>query len=381
MDGAYPVTLTVTSAAGCVKTVAHPVLVTPSPVAQFVYNSIMPNSNDQYQFTDRSIVSAGALTAYSWDFGDGATSSDQNPVHAYAADGNYTVTMTVTSALGCTASISQTLVVSKNPNVIAGFTIDNAAKCITGNSFTFTNNTTVSGTTILDGYVWDFGDGTPASNVASPVHVYSAPGTYVVRLTATGHDGPTTFTDVATQSVIVFATPDMQQPGDQTVCNQAPTQPVFFKPVQPGLSFNWTMSADIGGGTSGTGNIPAFTAVNTGTAAATATVTVTPVANGCTGAAKTFTITVNPTADVVSLTDQAVCAGQTTAAVTFTGNVAGSTFTWVNNNTSTGIPASGTGTVPAVTGLNAGNTPSVSTIRVTPVAAGCAGAKAHSISR
>lgn len=375
VDGAYPVTLTITSAAGCVKTITHPVLVTPSPVAQFIYNSIMPNSNDQYQFTDRSIISAGALAGYNWDFGDGAASTDQNPVHAYVADGTYTVTLTITSALGCSSSISQTVTVSKNPNVIAGFTIDNASKCITGNSFTFTNNSTVTGTTVLDGYVWDFGDGSPTNNDVNPVHVYSTPGTYVVRLTATGHDGATIFTDVATQSVIVFATPDMQQPADQTVCNQSSTRPVFFKPVQPGLSFSWTMNADIGGGTSGTGNIAAFTASNTGTAPTNATVTVTPVANGCTGTAKTFTITVNPTADITALSDQVICAEQTTTAVNFTDNVAGTVFTWVNNNTSTGIAASGTGGIPAITALNAGNTPSISTIRVTPVASGCAGAE------
>jgi hypothetical protein len=73
----------------------------------------------------------------------------------------------------------------------------------------------------------------------------------------------------------------------------------------PGLSSNTA----IGLAANGSGNIPSFTATNATTSPITATITVTPTANGCTGTATTFTITVNPTATVNSISNKAYCAG------------------------------------------------------------------------
>lgn len=63
-------------------------------------------------FTDTSTDSNNDITQWSWDFGDGATSSDQNPMHVYAASGNYEVVLTVTDSEGNTSSSTQTVVVS-----------------------------------------------------------------------------------------------------------------------------------------------------------------------------------------------------------------------------------------------------------------------------
>lgn len=63
------------------------------------------NSGLTYTFTDGS---TNAVT-WAWDFGDGNTSTQQNPVHTYASGGNYTVTLTVTSPSGCVATTSQTV--------------------------------------------------------------------------------------------------------------------------------------------------------------------------------------------------------------------------------------------------------------------------------
>ena len=128
----------------------------------------------------------------------------------------------------------------------------------------------------------------------------------------------------------------------------------------------------MGLGASGTGDIAAFTATNTGTAPVTATITVTPhFANGgvtCDGEAKTFTITVNPTAQVEDITSQVVCNNTTTTAVNFTtNNTAGTTtYTWTNNTTSIGLGASGTGNIAAFTATNTGTAPVAATITVTP---------------
>ncbi|WP_338366968.1 S8 family serine peptidase [uncultured Pseudoalteromonas sp.] len=63
-------------------------------------------------FTDTSTDSNNDITQWSWDFGDGATSSDQNPMHVYAASGNYDVVLSVTDSEGNTSTSTQTVVVS-----------------------------------------------------------------------------------------------------------------------------------------------------------------------------------------------------------------------------------------------------------------------------
>lgn len=63
-------------------------------------------------FTDSSTDANNDITQWSWDFGDGATSSDQNPMHVYAASGNYDVELTVTDSEGNTSTSTQTVVVS-----------------------------------------------------------------------------------------------------------------------------------------------------------------------------------------------------------------------------------------------------------------------------
>lgn len=69
-------------------------------------------------FSDKSIPGAGAsLQSFHWDFGDGATSEEQNPLHTYAAPGSYTVTLSVSDSLGAQASTARTLTVPFVPQV------------------------------------------------------------------------------------------------------------------------------------------------------------------------------------------------------------------------------------------------------------------------
>ena len=128
----------------------------------------------------------------------------------------------------------------------------------------------------------------------------------------------------------------------------------------------------IGLGAGGVGPIPAFAAVNNGTSPVTATITVTPTftnnAVSCTGPAQSFTITVNPSAQVNDPADQTVCNGANTAAVTFATNRTGgvTTYSWVNNTPGMGLAASGVGNIPAFAGINNGTSPVTATITVTP---------------
>ena len=89
---------------------------------------------------------------------------------------------------------------------------------------------------------------------------------------------------------------------------------------------------------------------------------------GCPGTPSTFTYTVNPTPTVNPVSNQNVCKGSSTSAVTFGSNVAGTTFSWTNSNTAIGLAASGTGNIPSFVGTNAGATAITGVITVTPSA-------------
>ena len=103
-----------------------------------------------------------------------------------------------------------------------------------------------------------------------------------------------------------------------------------------------------------------------------ATITVTPHfeydGHICDGPTEEFTITVNPTAQVDDPADQVVCNTESTAAVTFTTTTTGgtATYTWVNDTPSIGLLASGSGNIASFAAVNAGTSPVVATITVTP---------------
>jgi len=66
------------------------------PVADFSFSPLQPSIRDTVQFTDKSYDPDGKVVSWSWDFGDGVISTEQNPTHRYSADGTYTVTLKVT---------------------------------------------------------------------------------------------------------------------------------------------------------------------------------------------------------------------------------------------------------------------------------------------
>ncbi|MFC2140882.1 PKD domain-containing protein [Acidobacteriota bacterium] len=149
------------------------------PIADFTYII-----NDlTVSFTDTSTDPDGIIVGLLWDFGDGTTSTEQNPVHTYAAAGTYTVTLTVTDDDGATGSVSKDITVTE-PNLppIADFTYT-----VSNLTVTFTDNSYDPDGVIVS-WLWDFGDGN-TSTEQNPVHTYAAAGTYTVTLTVTDDDG------------------------------------------------------------------------------------------------------------------------------------------------------------------------------------------------
>lgn len=140
-------------------------------------------------FSDLSLSNAGAITSWSWDFGDGNTSTTQNPVHIYNDPGMYTIVLTITNSTGGTDTETKTdyIDVQYFPPT-ADFTSD-----ITSGNAPLTVNYTDLSLDSVDTWNWDFGDGN-TSTEQHPQHVYTIPGLYTVSLTVSGPGGSDTHT-------------------------------------------------------------------------------------------------------------------------------------------------------------------------------------------
>ena len=153
------------------------------PTADFSFTA----TDLSVSFTDASSDSDGSVVSWIWDFGDGNSSADQNPVHVYAADGTYTVMLTVTDDMGATDNTSQDVTVSSgggNEAPTADFTF-----AVTDLSVAFTDASTDSDGTVVS-WSWDFGDGNSSTD-QNPTHAYADYGAYTVSLTVTDDDGAT----------------------------------------------------------------------------------------------------------------------------------------------------------------------------------------------
>ncbi|MGB4399525.1 MAG: PKD-like domain-containing protein [Daejeonella sp.] len=170
--------------------------------------------------------------------------------------------------------------------------------------------------------------------------------------------------------VVVNPTPVAIVPSNVVACPGSLIPSAVFTSSPAGATFTWANSnTAIGIAASGSGDLPAFTATNTTTSPISATITVTPLLNGCAGSPSSYTITVNPTATVTVPSNIVVCSGNTVSATNFVGSPSGTTFTWTNSNTAIGLAASGTGNIPSFTAASSGS----ATITVTPSVNGCAG--------
>lgn len=127
---------------------------------------------DSVVFTDNSTVTSGSITDWLWDFGDGNSSTDQNPTHNYTSDGDYYVSLTVTHSSGCDTTAYDTVYVY---HPVADFYADTTCY---GNLTHFTDaSSTPYG--IVDTWMWDFGDGT--STQQNPSHQFTSQGIHDVE--------------------------------------------------------------------------------------------------------------------------------------------------------------------------------------------------------
>ena len=173
-SGTNTVQLIVISLNGCIDTLNQDVLVYDTPVVSFVspepcvYGAV---------FIDSSSVSDTTIISWAWDFGDGATSSEQNPNHPFANAGFYDITLTVTSGNGCSNAVTVNSEIYPKPT--ADFTASPNPGEVS-EDIQFTDESTSSNSTIT-AWQWDFQDG-DTSSIQNPINTYDDAGAFDVQL-------------------------------------------------------------------------------------------------------------------------------------------------------------------------------------------------------
>ncbi len=183
MPGYYTVTLTVFDKYNASDSISKQIAVG-GILANFTYEMI---GNCTVKFNDKSRVVPGNIIEWDWDFGDGSTSTEQNPIHTYDNEGVYFVTLTVKSDTNLTDSITKIVIISPTPKYppVADFTYK-----VNGTTVEFNASSSYDDDGHIVRYIWDFGDGN-TTNTTTPIitHNYEKDGVYAVTLTVIDNDG------------------------------------------------------------------------------------------------------------------------------------------------------------------------------------------------
>jgi PKD repeat protein len=317
--GTYTVRLTASNTAGQdveEKTAHITVLPKTPPIASFIPTSSEGKTPLAVQFADTS--TGGTPTSWSWTFGDGGTSTEQNPSHTYKTAGTYPVTLTATNDDGSsTASVENCVRAIALTPPVAAFTQD-----VTSGKVPLTVQFTDQSTNTPNEWAWDFeNDGTVDSTQQSPSHIYTGAGTYAVSLTASNNDGPGTVTKTNLITVQPLEPPTADFSATPTSGKVSLT--VQFTDLSAGAT-GW--SWDFGDNTPlSTDRNPSHTYDKAGTYAVTLTAT---NADGSDVEAKAGYVTVSPLVPPVAAFTADVIEGTVPFAVTFTDQSTNDPTTW-----------------------------------------------------
>ncbi|MEI7501656.1 MAG: Ig-like domain-containing protein, partial [Paludibacter sp.] len=393
-------TYTVTPKSGSCPGADFTVTVHVNPTAQVSQpNSETISNGANTTAINFSTTNIDGTTTYSWAnniVGNGLAASGTGDISSFKAANNtnapVVATITVTPSysnggINCTGSI-KTFTITVNPS--AQVNQPTSQIVCNGNSTAAVNFSTnnTGGTTTYE-WVNDIpiiglaanGNGNITSFTAT--NTSNLPVVAKITVTPTYTNGSASLSGASkTFTITVNPTPTVDKPDDQSVCNGNKTSNIKFTGNIGTTIYNWENDKpSIGLASKGTGDINAFTTVNSGTTAITATIKVTPIVDGCTGTPQSFTITVNPSPAVsFSSTTQTVCSGTSTSLVTLSSTTPGATFSWtatapVNID---GMVLSGTDKIPVQTLINKTSSPIVvkyiATAKVAGGVSGCDGA-------
>ena len=169
--GSFNVKLVVTHASGCKDSLTKSALVKVLPPDATIGANALGGCLPFTLNAVATVNSVDAITAYNWDFGDGATATTANASHTYNTIGAYTLRLIVTTQGGCKDTAYETIRVGTAP--VIGFTISPNPVCAK-KAINFTDNSTLG-----NAIYWSFGDGN-TSAFKNAMHKYSAAGVYSI---------------------------------------------------------------------------------------------------------------------------------------------------------------------------------------------------------
>ncbi len=199
--GSFAVRLITNTVNGCADSTSKSIQVNPKPVAAFNLAGGLEQCfrSNNFNFQNSTTIPSGTFNQ-TWAFHNGATTSSFNSNQSFNAAGTYRVSLIATSNNGCIDSTSKDVTV--NPDPVAAFTVNDTTQCFRGNSFSFTNASSVSTGTL--NYDWDFGGGNNSAQL-SPTNIYSAfSNTYNIQLIATSNKG---CKDTTYKNIYLYKTP------------------------------------------------------------------------------------------------------------------------------------------------------------------------------
>ena len=231
--GYYQPMLKVVDANGCyAETAANGSQVTVyGPLADFYTLDTAVSPGQPVQMVNTSNTWPGYPVTWTWDFGDGNSSSQFAPVHRYTKTGYYTVKLMAKSSFGCTDSlVRQTYIEVKTVKsafkVTASYVNNNSCPPLLARF----ENSSVN----ADSVFWDFGDLSYADNVPTPNHTYFQPGVYTVYLYAFGKGG---VIDTAIQQITVNGPYGTVEPDKLKGC--VPTEFTLTAHAKNAVSYTW----------------------------------------------------------------------------------------------------------------------------------------------
>jgi len=179
--GIYTVKVVNTFFAGCIDSTTKKVKVVTAVIPAF---KIEDTAGCSLPFTANFKNTTKGNATYTWDFGDGTTSTDTEPAHTYNKYGNYTVTLKATNGGGCVNTLSKSAAVVLQQFKITGVAGERAG-CLPFNVKPVVKTNIAAP---IATYSWDFGDGFVSSQ-ASPTHTYTTEGLFTIKVKVTTADG------------------------------------------------------------------------------------------------------------------------------------------------------------------------------------------------
>ncbi|MBN9299055.1 MAG: PKD domain-containing protein [Filimonas sp.] len=234
-DGVYTIILTITDAIGCTATTSKGIDMRKPNVSVYVKNSNGIYSSTGCEGLKLTFTTSDPanIATYKWDFKDGTTSTEAEPVHVFANAGSYYISLSYVTKNGCTGNIAFAVPVDVYKKPKADFYA--ASTNICGNTPVNFINTTVGSYTST---TWNFGDGSSSYYYVSNVgHQYNNEGTYSVTMVASNNGCSDTITKT---NYIKVVPPFPKISAQQYTCSGTRGDVIFSNGSRQATGWSWT---------------------------------------------------------------------------------------------------------------------------------------------